>query len=525
MLGFDLATTVVLLVKFYYGNGETFFENAATVSFSGSNYGSSTGAVYSTTIDNSEQWGRLFYRMDSIDATGDNYVHVTFMWVDNGIGEYEYTNGDTTTTTQTMRIVDSVGSTLKMQQTPTQSMQYLLNMDTAGADGELNRDTDYNYYYKEDYTCMEWYTNSDNQEIYLYEDGELTYQVNNDLTFTGPSTGAAITFTIPQSLDIKIGMYTYNGISVSGDFKDVIIGDQRIGCDDSTTATGTTGGGDDDDDETTEGPDTADTTDNSDNNNNGDTTDSNDIDIIINTADTDDTDDTHNDDDESSEDDELITVYQLSLPLCVTLVEYDEEAVLESVEDLFDDGYPNNEYGIIGFQQSDDNDKEWNITLWIESIVYTPIFLSAYNGTICKVIVDALGVPYAYCYLCQDVTVVQILREAYDNNDSSSNNGDNDGDVLVLVLIIVICVVGVILIAGIILFLCKRRNGGKHESDATAIHHGTSGGVSGAPGLAATQHNTHQVVVADPEPDYGYHNTNNANAGRRPPPPRPPPRY
>ena len=479
MVGFDLITIVVSLLEFYYANGETFFENSATVSFSGTDYGSSTGAVYSTTVDSSEQWGRLYYRMDPIDATGDNYVHVTFMWISNGIGTF-----GTQTATQEMRVVDSVGSTLKMQQTPTESMQYLLNMDTGSqGEGELNRDTDYDYYYKEDYTCMEWYTNSDSQLIYLYEEGEITYSVNNDLTFTGES-GATVSFEIPQSLDINIGMYTYNGISVSGDFKDVVIADARVGCDGSTTNSG-------DDDDTT---------------------------------------------DDSSE--EMITVYHMAMPFCVTLVEYDQDAVLTSVEDLFDNGYPNNEYDIIAFEQGDD-DKEWNITLWIESIVSTPIIRSAENGTICKVIVDALGIPYAYCYLCEDLTVQLAVREAYEDSSGSSNS-DDGGDVVTLLLIILGCLIGVLLCACIIFFVYKRRDTNKHESDATAIHDARALGVNvvggggrpqGPPpvpqgsGLAAAQHNTQQVV-ADPEPDYGYHNTNtSSNAGRRPPPPRPPPRF
>ena len=213
---------------------QTLFDEDAEVSFSGTNFDSSTGWVYEETIESTEQWGRLYYRIDDgIPAGGNSYVHITFMAINNGQGYYENTDGSTSTTTQQMRVVDSVGSTALMQSSPMQSMQYLLNIDTP-SDGELNRDTEYIYYYKSNWTCMEWYLNSDEQQIQLYEDGELTYEVDDDLTFTG-STGATITFSFTDSIDMKVGMYTYNGISVSGAFKGVKVATSRIGCGDSTT--------------------------------------------------------------------------------------------------------------------------------------------------------------------------------------------------------------------------------------------------------------------------------------------------
>jgi hypothetical protein len=241
-----LRSTVALFVCVAVAvDSEILFSDDSTVNFSGQDYSSSTGWVYSLTTDAEQQWGRIRYKMDSADATGDRYAHVTFMQINNGIGTYS--TGQTVT--QSLRVVDSVGSTRLMQSTPDDSVQYLLNIDTGGPDGELNVDTPYEYSWTGEWTCMEWFTDSAAQQIRLYEDGALVYEIDDDLTFVGPSTGATIDYTLGESLDLRIGMFTYNGVAVSGSFKDVAVKTTRLGCGTEDDDASDEGIGNDDDDE------------------------------------------------------------------------------------------------------------------------------------------------------------------------------------------------------------------------------------------------------------------------------------
>lgn len=205
------------------------FENNATVAFSGHDYGSSTGWVYSFTSAADVQWGRLMYKVSSVDTKpADGYVHVTFVEFENGISH----SSSGASGTQNIRIVDSVGSTRLMRTTPMASVQHLLNIDT-GSDGEFGVTTPYIYSWAEDgWTCLEWLTDAAAQKVVLYENGKQAF-IADHLSFEGKVSHATLEYTIPSSLDLRIGMYTYNGIAVAGEFKNVAVATSRIGCGES----------------------------------------------------------------------------------------------------------------------------------------------------------------------------------------------------------------------------------------------------------------------------------------------------
>jgi hypothetical protein len=202
------------------GAAEVLFENSDVVKFQGHDYGSSTGWVYSVPASSAMQWGRLFYKMDSVDTSPeDGYVHVTLVELEN----VKSSSGGT----QAVRIVDSVGSTKLMRETPESSVQHLLNIDT-GSDGEFGKTTEYVYSWSGgEWICMEWTTDSSKQHAALYEAGRKAFSVD-DWTFQGSSQSHH--YELPGSLDLRIGMYTYNGIAVSGAFKDVVVATERVGC-------------------------------------------------------------------------------------------------------------------------------------------------------------------------------------------------------------------------------------------------------------------------------------------------------
>jgi hypothetical protein len=195
------------------------FEKPEEVSFQGHDYGSSTGWVYSFSASSQVQWGRLFYKMSSVDTSvWDGYAHVTLVELENV--------GSSTGGTQAVRIVDSVGSTKLMRESPSSAVQHLLNIDT-GYDGEVGKTTAYSYSWSGDWVCLEWTTDSSKQHAALYEAGQEAFAVD-DWTFQGNSQSHH--YTLPESLEYRIGMYTYNGIAVSGSFKDVVVSTERVGC-------------------------------------------------------------------------------------------------------------------------------------------------------------------------------------------------------------------------------------------------------------------------------------------------------
>jgi hypothetical protein len=214
-------------------SAEILFENPAEVQFSGHDYGSSTGWVYSMTTSSDVQWGRLYFKIDNVDTSpSDGYVHVTFVELENAITSVASNATLGSTGTQPIRIVDSVGSTRLMRESPGSSVQHLLNIDT-GYDGEIGKTTDYVYAWTQDaWTCLEWNTDASQQHAALYDSGAMAFSVD-DWTFQGNQQSHH--YSIPSDLDLRIGMFTYNGISVSGAFKDVVVATERVGCG-STTA-------------------------------------------------------------------------------------------------------------------------------------------------------------------------------------------------------------------------------------------------------------------------------------------------
>merc|ERR1712218_189376 len=50
----------------------------------------------------------------------------------------------------------------------------------------------------------------------------------DDWTFQGDHT--AHHYELPPSLDMRIGMRTYNGIAVSGSLKNIVVATERVGC-------------------------------------------------------------------------------------------------------------------------------------------------------------------------------------------------------------------------------------------------------------------------------------------------------
>merc|ERR1712210_441414 len=135
--------------------------------------------------------------------------------------------GNATGGSQAVRIVDSVGSTKMMRGKPSSSVQHLLNIDT-GYDGEFGKTTEYIYSWAgDDWICLEWNTDAKRQHVALYENGRQALSVD-DWVFRGRRHSHR--YEIPSSLDMRIGMYTYNGISVHGSFKDVVVSTERVGC-------------------------------------------------------------------------------------------------------------------------------------------------------------------------------------------------------------------------------------------------------------------------------------------------------
>lgn len=189
---------------------KTLFENKAEVRFSGRDYGSSTGWKYQFRSSADVQWGSLKYKVDNVDTSVENgYVHVTFV-------EFDAIGG------QAVRIVDSVGATKMMREHPMSSVQHLLNIDTGS--GEFGVTTEYVYSWARDgWICLEWNTDAARQHAALYENGTQAFSV--DSWHFGWQT-----YRIPSDLNVRIGMRTYNGIQVSGSFKDVVVATERIGC-------------------------------------------------------------------------------------------------------------------------------------------------------------------------------------------------------------------------------------------------------------------------------------------------------
>merc|ERR1711971_574521 len=97
-----------------------------------------------------------------------------------------------------------------------------------GYDGELGVSTEYIYSWAhDDWICLEWNTDTSTQRAALYENGKLSFSVDN-WKFQGNSQSHS--YKIPTDLDLRVGMYTYNGIAVSGSFKDVVVATERVGC-------------------------------------------------------------------------------------------------------------------------------------------------------------------------------------------------------------------------------------------------------------------------------------------------------
>ena len=125
----------------------------------------------------------------------------------------------------------------------------------------------------------------------------------------------------------------------------------------------------------------------------------------------------------------LITIYQIFIPICIHGVTYTgnevDEAIVEATGTLLS-GYQDNDYGIVEVSLSTgDDDESYNITLLVETQTPLPVTTSALNGTLCNVVGPAID-SQASCSVCDEVMTDTIQRE--ESQDSESNDSHDTTD-------------------------------------------------------------------------------------------------
>eukprot|EP00929_Paragymnodinium_shiwhaense_P076589 TRINITY_DN39395_c1_g2_i6.p1 TRINITY_DN39395_c1_g2~~TRINITY_DN39395_c1_g2_i6.p1 ORF type:complete len:427 (-),score=55.01 TRINITY_DN39395_c1_g2_i6:199-1479(-) len=220
------------------------------IRFSGTSWSDSTGWLFNYQSAEHEQYGRMLYKVDSVAGWGTSgYSHLTFFSVQNGAAAAAAGKP------QEIRIADSVLDLSK------KSTQYLVNIDTMNTlgKGEYNVATDYfdqaghpqqggNSHSVPskwmpgpdnstgEFACMEWHLDTKKQRIHMWVDGKETYSkvelAGKNKPRNNNTHGEEGNFSLPttEPLNMNIGFYTYNLITVRGSFKDVLVKTTRVGC-------------------------------------------------------------------------------------------------------------------------------------------------------------------------------------------------------------------------------------------------------------------------------------------------------
>ncbi|WP_438029974.1 hypothetical protein [Sorangium sp. So ce233] len=167
----------------------------------------------------SGHWGRIRYRVQL--PVPDAFVHSTIVAL--------YGEGPTTGL-QEVRVVDTVKEDKDGWDNDGNGshIQYLYNVQPQGA--EFGKGSDYDWYYEDEWHCVEWHIDGPTQSYDFYLDGELLDQIS---IANGPGNYAGS--EIPDAFsEVRIGWNNYQSAppGFTAWVDDVALDDERIGCED-----------------------------------------------------------------------------------------------------------------------------------------------------------------------------------------------------------------------------------------------------------------------------------------------------
>ncbi|WP_433934188.1 hypothetical protein AB3662_06775 [Sorangium cellulosum] len=165
----------------------------------------------------SGHWGRIRYRVQQ--PVPDAFVHSTLVAL--------YGKGPTTGP-QEVRVVDTVKEDKDGfgNDGNGSHIQYLYNVQPAGA--EFGKGSKYDWYYEDQWHCVEWHIDGPTQRYDFYLDGELLDQIS---IANGPGNYSGS--QIPDAFsEVRVGWNNYQSAppGFTAWIDDVALDDERIGC-------------------------------------------------------------------------------------------------------------------------------------------------------------------------------------------------------------------------------------------------------------------------------------------------------
>lgn len=167
----------------------------------------------------SGHWGRIRYRVQL--PVPDAFVHSTLVAL-HGVGP--------TTGPQEVRVVDTVKEDKDGWDNDGNGshIQYIYNVQPEGA--EFGKASTYDWYYEDQWRCVEWHIDGPTQRYDFYLEGELLDQIS---IANGPGNYEGS--QIPDAFsEVRIGWNNYQSAppGFTAWIDDVALDDERIGCQD-----------------------------------------------------------------------------------------------------------------------------------------------------------------------------------------------------------------------------------------------------------------------------------------------------